>query len=283
MATATRSSVNRRPARNSYECMEVIHLPTSAFTLARFCEWMCSGDAPPYCKISFLGGEVWITDWLDDVDAIVIPGYAATLTGFRRWATSNQFPRRGRIAFVNNEIVIDMSPEKFESHGKVIDEVERVILNLNLERDLGEYCRDRTLLTNDAAGLSREPDGAFLLWETLESGRAKLIPARKGKDYIEVRGTPDWVLEVVSDSSVSRDIRDMRRVFHRAGIGEYWLIDARGKEIVFQILYRTRSGYSAAPRKDGWQKSKVFGCSFQLVRHRGRMEMWRYRLLVKTE
>jgi Uma2 family endonuclease len=261
--------------------MEVIHLPASALTLAGFREWMASADAPP-CKISFLTGDVWLTDWLDSVDALIVPGYAATLAGFRRWATSDEFPRRGRISFFNNEIVIDMSPEKFESHGKVIDEVERVILNLNLVQDLGEYCRDRTLLTNEQAGLSREPDGAFLLWETLESGRAKLVPARKGKDYVEVQGSADWALEVVSDSSVTRDLREMRRVYHRAGIREYWLIDARGKEIVFQILYHTRTGYVAAPRKDGWQKSKVFGCSFRLVRHRGRMEMWRYRLLTKT-
>jgi hypothetical protein len=62
---------------------------------------------------------------------------------------------------------------------------------------------------------------------------------------------------------------------------EYWLIDARGEEILFHILQWRQSGYVAAAVKEGWQHSRVFDHDFQLVRARNRRGAWHYQLLVK--
>src|SRR5437763_16321654 len=42
-----------------------------------------------------------------------------------------------------------------------------------------------------------------------------------------------------------------------------------------------KSGYVAAPNKDGWQRSRVFGRSFKLNRKPARQGLWKYALLVQ--
>jgi Uma2 family endonuclease len=213
---------------------------------------------------------------------IIVPPSAHTLAGFRAWATSPDFPNRGRISFIDHEIIIDMSPEEIETHNKVKTEIGFVLVGLNKKQKLGEFFSDRSLVTNVEANLSKEPDAAFALWETLEQGRLRLVPkdGKEGK-YMEIEGTPDWVLEIVSDSSVKKDTRRLRERYHRAGIPEYWLIDARGENLDFQILVRAEEGYTSAAGRAGWQASPVFRRRFRLVRRRGRMDVWEYTLHMK--
>jgi Uma2 family endonuclease len=90
-------------------------------------------------------------------------------------------------------------------------------------------------------------------------------------------------MEILSDSSVEKDTKRLRAAYHRAGILEYWLIDARGAEISFQILSWRQGGYVAVPSRDGWIHSKVFGCDFRLSRSRDRLGLWSYKLDVRRE
>jgi Uma2 family endonuclease len=217
---------------------------------------------------------------LDD-PAIRIPARAATLAGFRAWALSDEFPERGRFSFINGELFVDMSPEEVESHNKVKTEVSRVLCNLNEGLDLGEFFGDGTLVTSEAADLSTEPDGTFVTWRSFEEGRVRLTPRedRPGQ-YTELQGTPDWVLEVVSRSSMAKDTRILREAYHRAGVPEYWIIDARFDAIDFQVLRRRRDRYVVAAPRGGWHRSSVFGRRFRLERRLNRMGRWRYTLLV---
>jgi Uma2 family endonuclease len=212
-----------------------------------------------------------------------VPFSAHTLAGFRAWARSDQFPQQGQVSFLGQEVVVDMSPEKVESHNKVKTEVTRVLANLNVKLDLGDLYGDRTLLTNAEVGLSTEPDGAFATWATLESGRLRPVKKKdEDEDYLEIEGAPDWVLEIVSASSVRKDTQTLRELYHRAGVPEYWLIDARGEEIAFELLRHEPAGYVARVTRGGWQKSAVFGRSFRLERSRGRLGAWHYTLRMKV-
>src|SRR5262249_29765891 len=141
-----------------------------------------------------------------EIPPIRIPASAATHAGFRAWATSEEFPEKLRASFINLEIVIEMCPEELETHNKVKGEIYRSIGNLIRELDLGDLYCDGTLVTNVEAGLSTEPDGTFVTWASYEAGRVRLVPRddRPGQ-YVELEGTPDWVLEVVSRSSVQKD------------------------------------------------------------------------------
>jgi Uma2 family endonuclease len=212
-----------------------------------------------------------------------IPASALTLDGFRAWAKSDDFPERGRISFIYPEVFVDMSPEELQTHGKVKIAVSGTLWNFIEKEELGEFYPDRTLVTNETAGLSTEPDGAFATWEALESGRVRLIPREEEPEqFLEVQGTPDWVMEIISNTSVRKDTRRLRETYHRAGIPEYWLIDARGEEIDFQILGYTPAEYVRAPGRGGWQRSIVFGRMFRLQRRRGRLDYWRYTLQIRA-
>ena len=89
------------------------------------------------------------------------------------------------------------------------------------------------------------------------------------------------MLEVVSDSSEEKDTVQLREAYHRAGVAEYWVVDARGEEVEFQVLHRRRTGFAAVPVREGWQRSRVFGREFRLERRRDEFGMWEYELLMR--
>jgi Uma2 family endonuclease len=256
-------------------------MPVSAGTFRGFTDWATSARRPMHVRLRYLAGTIYFN--LGPEEFILrMPASATTLDGFRAWAASDAFPTCGRISFLGKEIFIDMSPEELETHNKVKTAVCSRLALLSDELDLGEFYSDRTWVTNPAAGLSTEPDGTFLLYETSEAGRVRLIPRRDevGR-FIEVQGSPDWVLEVVGRNSFRADTVELRETYHRARIREYWLIDAMAADVVFHILTWRPRGYVAVRPRGGWRKSNVFPASFRLERQPNRVGRWKYQLLVQ--
>lgn len=73
------------------------------------------------------------------------------------------------------------------------------------------------------------------------------------------------VLEVVSRKSVQKDTVTLRDRYWRAGIPEYWLVDARKTPLSFDMLRATTRGYVATRKQDGWVRSQVFDGLFHLT------------------
>ena len=117
-----------------------------------------------------------------DAFPIHVPASAATFAGFRAWATSDEFPESLRASFINQELVIDMSPEELESHNKVKSEVSAVVATLIKRLDTGEFYGDGTLVTNEAAELSTEPDATFVAWESFEANKVRLVERKDRPD-----------------------------------------------------------------------------------------------------
>jgi Uma2 family endonuclease len=196
---------------------------------------------------------------------IVIPRWVEDLASFRRWRLSGAAPNTGEIAFLDLYIWVDPSREEFLTHNQVKAAYDYAIMSVVNPASLGRYVPDRMLLTNVQANLTTEPDGLFAAWETMRMGRLRLVE-REGQGIMELEGTPDQVLEVVSKTSVRKDTVLLRELYFKAGISEYWLVDVREGVISFDILQWTPEGYVAAPRVDGWIVSRVFGKKFQLQR-----------------
>ncbi len=217
------------------------------------------------------------------VDEIEIPFSVGSLNEFRRWSTSPEFPQRGRIDFLNGRIEVDMSPEAYYSHGKLKGEIARVLLGLCKTNRLGDVQIDQTRIVNVAANLSAEPDIVFVSKETLRTGRVKLVPRSNDDDeYVEVQGTPDMVVEVVSQSSVTKDTKRLFRAYYEAGIPEYWLADGRGAKLVFRIYRHGKSGYVATKADAaGYLNSQVFAKKFRLSRSRPTPGSWDYELQMR--
>jgi Uma2 family endonuclease len=213
---------------------------------------------------------------------VQVPAKAFTYKGFRDWVLSPEFPENVRAAFLDREIFLDMSNEDPELHVAVKGEVFAALRPIVRVKKLGRIYTDGVLVSNEDAEVSNNPDASLLSYKSLRSGKVQIVerdddPSR----YREFVGSPDWVLEVISDSSVEKDTERLMSAYHRAGISEYWLIDARGEEIEFTIYHWRKAGYVTAPNQESWQKSKVFGGEFRLTRERDEFGYWEYTLEVR--
>lgn len=198
-------------------------------------------------------------------DSVVIPDGISDLDAFRRWAHSDAFPEAGRICFLDDQVWVDMSKEQVFSHNQLKQEFNVVIGGLVKTERLGRFFPDGLLVTNDRAQLACQPDGTFVSRQALKLGRVRLVEAEKG-GYLELSGTPDMVLEIVSSSSVEKDTVTLPNLYWRAGIPEYWLVDARSSRLQFDIFRYQPDGYAAVRKQGGWLKSDAFGRSFRLSR-----------------
>lgn len=59
-----------------------------------------------------------------------------------------------------------------------------------------------------------------------------------------VRGAPDWVVEVLSPATAAHDQIVKRRIYERAGVGEYWLVHPTDRVLT---IYRLESGAFGVP------------------------------------
>jgi Uma2 family endonuclease len=224
-----------------------------------------------------------IAELLDELFPIRIPAEAADLAGFRAWTTSEAFPEKWRASYFHGEIVLEMGPEETETHNKVKGAVHYTLMNISRKSRLGTLYIDGVQLSNKAADLSTVPDAIFVKRASLRSGRVRRVP-RKGRtgEYTELEGTPDLVVEVVSRSSYKKDTKDLPGLYFRAGIPEYWLIDALGDEIDFKLLRRGAREYIPVQSQRGWITSPLLERRFKLVRERDEDGDWQYELLSKT-
>jgi Uma2 family endonuclease len=211
-----------------------------------------------------------------------IPGSALTLDGFLRWAHSPRFPERGKVSFVNGEVHLEMSLEEVRTHNSVKRDL---IVDLTPEarrRDLGQVFVDGVLLVNEAAELATEPDLMLCLWPTLESEKVKLVERDLGTGrLVELHGSPDLVVEIVSRSSVKKDTVELRASYHRAGVAEYWIVDARKAAFQFRVLHWQPDGYrEATATASGRRPSLVLQAEVELTRRPDRIGGWQYALQI---
>jgi Uma2 family endonuclease len=73
------------------------------------------------------------------------------------------------------------------------------------------------------------------------------------------KGTPDFIVEIISPTSVLRDRIDKKNLYERMGVQEFWLIDPQYEEIEVFVLENNRYElFSAATSDEGILKSKIF-------------------------
>jgi Uma2 family endonuclease len=193
-----------------------------------------------------------------------LPGDLTDLDAFRRWARSDDCPEKVRFAFLNGILWVDLSMEQFFTHNQVKGQIGRKVGNLVEVLGGGYYAQDGMLLSHPKAGLSTIPDGLFVSYAALQSGRIRKVPNVRNVGAIELEGTADMVLEVVSDSSVQKDTVILPPLYHAAGVQEFWRADARGA-LNFELFRWTSTAYVPTQLPDGWWRSDLFGRDFLLT------------------
>lgn len=197
-------------------------------------------------------------------DDVVVPDAIVDFATFREWSRADGFPDRGRIDYFSGRIWVDLGMEQAYIHNSV-KKAFVICLECFEEIGLGRLFTDGMRLVNADAELSTEPDGSFLLYESLNSGKIREIPG-KIEGCVEFEGSPDLMFEVVSASSTEKDFTELPDPYHRAGVGEFWRVDARLGETRFELLRWSEQGYLPAEERDGWQHSLLFDKWFQLLR-----------------
>lgn len=218
-------------------------------------------------------------------DGVTVPTGIPGLRVFRRWVHSPRFPEKGRIDWLAGQVEVDMSPEDLTTHGTPKVAIARDLSNRIEGSDRGAVFSDSTRLTAKNADLSSEPDVVVVLFESLRAGRVRLVPraGRPAGRYAEIEGAADLVVECVSDSSTLKDTEKLPRLYHRAGVREYWLVDARGARVAFTLFRRAARKYAVVrPDAGGFRKSAVLGVAVRLVRLPAREGVVRYRLEFKS-
>jgi Uma2 family endonuclease len=213
-------------------------------------------------------------------EQVEIPLTLRSLAEFRHWAQSPEFPERGRIDYLAGRIEVDMSPEDVFCHATLKTEIVGVLYRRVKRADLGYLMTDCTRVSSPAGDLSVEPDVVFVSRAAIDAGRIRLIPKAGVPDrYVELEGAADLIVEIVSDSSVVKDTRRLPEAYFRAGVPEFWLVDARKKELLFSIHIRGASGFEAvAADAEGFQHSTVLDCRYRLDGARDERGFWTFDL-----
>jgi Uma2 family endonuclease len=219
-------------------------------------------------------------------ERLEIPLGLRSLADFRAWALSDDFPEKGRIDYVQGRIEVDMSPEDLFSHGTPKSEIHYVVYGRVRRLKSGFVFLDCTRISCPGADLSAEPDIVFVAHRTIRSGRARLVPKASEEEgrFVEIEGSVDWIAEIISDSSAAKDKQRLPLAYFAAGVREFWLIDARKRQLFFQIYRRSKTEFvPVKPATDGFQRSAVFRCSYRLDRKKDRHGFWSYELREKQK
>lgn len=215
-------------------------------------------------------------------DTVLIPAGIKDLDRFRRWARSDSFPERGRINFIDGRIEVEVYPRELNRHSAPLTEVACGIANRVKAADLGHVliCAGRMSCPN--ANLSCQPDVTFLSMDSILEHRVRLVPAsdEEPDSCVEIEGPPDLVVEVVNYSTAERDAVRLLRNYEQAGVREYWLVDARGSDVQFQIFGRSNDRFVRVEANgDGFKKSHVLGASYRLDRDCDARGLWNFDLI----
>jgi Uma2 family endonuclease len=194
----------------------------------------------------------------DDVKEVAIPANLDSLEAFRRWADSDAYPDTGRYSWLQGQLLVDVELEELFTHNLLKTAVTVALDGWNRAHRRGYVFSDGVRLTHKGVDLSVEPDVVFTSFESVQQGRVQLVSGRLGS-LIELEGSPDLVVEIVSPASVKMDKQMLRELYWQAGLGEYWLIDARREPVSFELLLAGPDGYQPAERRDEHPVSRVLG------------------------
>ena len=200
-----------------------------------------------------------------------IPADAHTLDGFHRWLEADGCPPGYRATFLRGRLLLGPTVDDLFLHNRVKTFIAVALGPLELDEGLGFLFTDPARFRNVPAGVGSEPDAMFVLTASVEAGRVAFeeeVHEGTGKRVL-VTGSPDLVVEVVSDSSVAKDTVDLRAGYLAAGVREYWLIDARADPCAFELLSAPGGAgdwSERGPDSHGYRFSPVLGRRVRLDR-----------------
>lgn len=122
---------------------------------------------------------------------------------------------------------IVMNPPAGYPHGRIESRLSKIITTFADDNRRGVVfgsSQGFELPTGDTV----EPDVSFVSVARLAAG-----PAPREGEFLRI--VPDLVVEIISRSTAARDRKEKKRIYERAGVREYWIVDFAKREIVLLV------------------------------------------------
>ncbi len=216
-----------------------------------------------------------------NIGTIRVPAWVKDHPSFLRWLRSGTLPEEARVSYINGEVWVETMPERAFAHNQVKTLIARVLCGLVEDNDLGVFFGDGMTYTSKEEKFTAVPDGMFVSQESIDAGRVRLTGGKDSNRDTELIGTPDLLIEVVSDSSEDKDNEWQMSRYWNLGVPEYWVVDGRQEPLRFTIYRRGPKGYMVVRKADGWAKSAALGRSFRFTPYQKKMGFGTYKLEVR--
>lgn len=207
---------------------------------------------------------------------LVVPYGVSDLDDFVDWTHAPEFPADANVLYFDGNILLDDSMER-ALHSAIKSAISASIRVWSEQHVPGIVYIDSMRFMHRDADLSSEPDVIFVSEASLNNNEVILAD---GDASLEVQGSPDIVVEIISASSNNKDTDILRRKYFQAGVKEYWLADSRGVPIL-TILKRSDSGFIEVKAQAGWISSQSLLAKCKLVSEPGPQATTRVSLLLE--
>ena len=163
-----------------------------------------------------------------------------------------------RIEIVNGEAVMMAPPSRV--HQKISGEIFRQLANYLEGKKCEVYSAPFGVRLFEQAGDAPEDV------DTMVEPDISVVCDRSKIDKHGCKGAPDLVVEILSPSSLRTDRLIKLRLYQRAGVREYWIVDPENKSV--QVLLLDDSGtfrpYEDYGREEIARVQVLDGCFIEL-------------------
>ena len=164
-----------------------------------------------------------------DVGPVDLPTGIDSLDAFCGWATSPAAEAllAVRAAWIDGRMEVELGGSDPVTHGTPKAEIAAAIVRRLDELEIGRAFTGGALFAVGPADLAVAPDVCVLAAESVREGRVRIRASRSG-GIAMFEGPPDLAVEIVSPSDPAKDTVRLFDAYYRAGVEEYWVVDAIG-------------------------------------------------------
>ncbi|HYC57388.1 MAG TPA: Uma2 family endonuclease [Candidatus Binatia bacterium] len=153
---------------------------------------------------------------------------------FARWLQDRPSSDINRYELLGGRIV--MTPPARHPHGTLEGEVCGALRQYVRANDLGIVNGSSTGYELPS-GEVVAPDVSFVSNATIAAG-----PVAEPGSFLRI--VPDLVVEILSKTTAARDRSEKKRIYGRAGVAEYWVVEPERRRVT--VFYRDGAAFSAA-------------------------------------
>ena len=158
------------------------------------------------------------------------------LSGWTEARFFGEAPEEGFCEFKDGELIVH-SAVNIE-HQEILRFLTFLLTGFVSRKSLGGKVLNGPAVLRVREGICREPDVFFVSKERLSALTAQYVA-----------GPADFVIEIISEGSRTRDLKEKAEEYARAGVPEYWAVDPAGREVVVHRL--TEGAYETRKVADG--------------------------------